>query len=238
MCGRRTVMLRSGIAVILALSSLPGQCDVNGVVTATFENYVFHDSSGYTGTWLGRVPVTDPLSGITLSCPGGSLGVFPYNSSDPTAPSLYHGFNAVLSEGSTFLGWTYDFSIRGLLPTKASSLGIDILYDYERIDNTYGPTGFVTLSGFDANGNLVASISTLPLNQEAQQTHLGFAFASPISSFTVVANNLFTDYDNISYSPVPEPQAAMFLILGAALIALPRRTGRAKRNHCDTTASS
>src|ERR1022692_1141689 len=110
MCGRRTVMLRSGIAVILALSSLPGQCDVNGVVTATFENYVFHDSSGYTGTWLGRVPVTDPLSGITLSCPGGSLGVFPYNSSDPTAPSLYHGFNAVLSEGSTFLGWTYDFS--------------------------------------------------------------------------------------------------------------------------------
>src|ERR1022692_2176100 len=73
MCGRRTVMLRSGIAVILALSSLPGQCDVNGVVTATFENYVFHDSSGYTGTWLGRVPVTDPLSGITLSCPGGSV---------------------------------------------------------------------------------------------------------------------------------------------------------------------
>ena len=182
-----------------------------GTVTATFENY--------SSQFLGFGPVTDPLSGITFNNinPNGGLGVSYFNA--PGAPSLYVN-NNVLEENdpAPYVFWSGNFSIRGLLPQMASSLSVDILYDYDPIADPAGPNGKVTLNGYDSLGNLVGSISTPALNLSEQQTHLALSFASPISSFTVVANNLSTDYDNISFTAVPEPSNVLFLAVAAGAL--------------------
>jgi hypothetical protein len=186
-------------------------------ITANFENY-----GG--GQFFGFAPFTDPLSGITFNNinPAGGLGACYFNS--PVGPSLYQN-NVVLEEnvpqGGVF--WSGNFSIHGLLPTPASSLSVDVLYDYDRIANPRGPSGVVTLEGFDAQGTLVGSISTPPLNQDAEQTHLSLSFASPISSFSVVADNVSTDYDNISFTTVPEPTACSQILMGAVGLVGRRR---------------
>lgn len=184
------------------------------IITATFENYY--------SQFLGFGSVTDPLSGITFNNinPSGGLGVSHF--SDTSLPSLYQN-NNVLEQNvpSSGVFWSGNFSIRGLLPHAASALSVDILYDYDPTANPAGPSGKVTLDGYDAMGNLVGTISTPALSLSAQQTHLALSFASPISSFTVVADNLSTDYDNISFTPVPEPS---YVLLLGALVALGRVT--------------
>jgi hypothetical protein len=82
------------------------------------------------------------------------------------------------------------------------------------------------LEGFDANGVLVGSISTPALTLEAQQTHLSLSFASPISSFSVVADNVSTDYDNVSFTTVPEPTVSSLFLMGAFVFMATR--GRSK----------
>jgi hypothetical protein len=207
---------------------LTGVARVNAAtVTATFENY-----GG--GAFLGFAPVTDPASGITFNNinPYGGLGACLFTDPNMNLPSLYRN-NVVLEQnvpqGSVF--WSTDFSIHGLLPQPASSMSVDVLYDFDMIADPRGPSGTVTLEGFDANGHLVGSVSTPPLTLEAQQTHLSFSFASPISSFSVVADNVSTDYDNISFTTVPEPTACSVILMGAFLL-LRRVEGQKRGRRC------
>lgn len=209
------------LAVLLAtLLTFPGGAAKAATITATFENY-----GG--GQFLGFAPVTDPQSGIRFSNinSNGGLGACLFTDPNTNLPSLYRN-NVVLEEnlpqGSVF--WSSDFSIHGLLPQPASSMSVDVLYDFDRIADPNGPSGTVTLEGFDANGVLVGSISTAPLSLEAQQTHLSLSFGSPISSFSVVANNLSTDYDNISFTTVPEPTACCLFLMGSFVFMAMRRS--------------
>jgi hypothetical protein len=221
-CNRKMEMsLRNLAPFMVALIVLRGAQTWAATITANFENY-----GG--GRYFGVAPFTDPLSGITFNNinSSGGLGACYFNS--PAGPSLYHN-NVVLEEnipqGTVF--WSANFSIHGVLPAPASSLSVDILYDYDRIANPRGPSGVVTLEGFDVHGALVGSISTPPLSVDLEQTHLSLSFTTPISSFSVVADNVSTDYDNISFTAVPEPSVWSI----AAVAAIGAMAARCSRRH-------
>ena len=187
--------------------------------TATFENV--------SGQFLGFTPFVDPQSGITFSNLR-NLGLGAQYFDSPTRPSLYRNNTVLISNApgvlpNGIISWTNAFSIHGILPVSANQLGVDILYAWGVTANSAFTSGTVTLKGYGASGDLVGSISTPTIGSEVDQTHLEMVFPSSISSFDVVTNTLSTDYDNISFSTVPEPTNVLLLLMPLACFTLLRR---------------
>ncbi len=163
------------------------------------------------------------MSGIRFdNINGFGLGACLFNSS--TLPSLYQNNMALVQnvpESTVF--WSANFSVHGILPARANQMGVDILYTWGVTQDFTQTSGTVTLNGFDSNGLLIGSASTPTLGGFGLQTHLDASFPSAISSFTIVANGLSTDYDNITFDTVPEP-STIALAVTAPILLLRRRT--------------
>jgi hypothetical protein len=175
--------------------------------TATFENYV--EGQNFQPTLL------DPLSGIFFHDATGGTHSFTIEYASTEFGGGNYLTNGIVSPGPTG-SWTGDFGFSADLPAPANRVSFDITYNGNHL------TG-VVLTGYDGSGGVVAQEQG-PVSAPSNFT---FEITSPhydITHFTVaVHGGVFTGYDNVSYTVLPEPTGLWLALPAAAMIARRRR---------------
>jgi hypothetical protein len=172
--------------------------------TATFENFTVGQTF--------KPSFTDPISEITFSNATSSVEGFAIAS----GLSQFAGTHYLNSASDT--GWTYQFGFTGNIPVSADQVSLEIS------DGGSSNTAGVTLEGFDANNALVAQQSGSS-NEPDPFTLQITSSQYDITSFKVIAAGIFTGYDNIGYTILPEPASISFLLLSSII---PSQICRAK----------
>lgn len=207
----------SNILYALILPALLGICVpgiARAVVIADFENFA---EGHYGGT-----PLLDPISGIVFSNPisANSNFIVEFSSAWPTRPLTSPG-NILTTNGYTpGPGWGlgHQFSFTGTLPAATGLLQMEMVY---------AVTGAaqVTLTGFNStNGQVASTVFTANTGAFLETTLNLSSPGNDISWFTVTSTDISNGFDNIRFTPVPEPSALAAVAIGAA--ALLRRPAR------------
>jgi len=209
----------SNILCALILPALLGVSIPNtshAVVIADFENFA---EGGY-----GGAPLLDPISGIVFSNPisANSNFIVEYSSSYPTRPLTSPG-NILTTNGYTpGAGWGlgHAFNFTGTLPAATGLLQMEMVY---------AVTGAaqVNLTGFNTSNAQVANTVFTANTGAFLETTLNLSSpGNDISWFTITSTNISTGFDNIRFTPVPEPSTLAAVAIGAAALLRRRSRGR------------
>jgi hypothetical protein len=173
--------------------------------TATFENFTVGE--------IFKPSFTDSGSGITFSNSTGPTQDF-----EITDGLSEFGYSNYLSSGSTAPGWSYQFGFTGGLLSPSNYVSLKV-----SDGGSSNATG-LTLEGFNSVGMIIvqqsgSSIESDPFTLQITSSQYD------ITSFKVIAAGIFTGYDNISYTILPEPASISFLLLSSII---PSQICRAK----------
>jgi hypothetical protein len=162
---------------------------------------------------------TDPRSGIHfINSTGPDPGewVIEYTGSYAGLPTVSPGHYLSSVGYAPGPAWSlpHNFGFTGILPEPANSIGLTLLYQHLSIDPG---TPTIRLEGFDAHDELVASTDLVLTSSVIAEQRLQIDSLSDMSWFKVTPQNIFSSYDNISFTP--EPSA---ILLGCAVAILRR----------------
>jgi MYXO-CTERM domain-containing protein len=153
-------------------------------------------------------PFTDPLSGITFSNPASANQNFTSEFGDfaparpLTSPGNFLSSNGWAPGGGIAL--PYQFGFDAHLPEASGLVQMELIY---ALGSSGGNT--VTVTGLNSAGATVASTSYHATSGFFVETTMTLSSPSnDISAIHVVANDIFDGFDNIRFSPVPEPASA------------------------------
>jgi hypothetical protein len=191
----------------ILLLALAASANAQITRTATFENFTVGQTF--------KPSFTDPISGIIFT-----------NSTGPTddfdiADGLVEFSNDNYLGSGSPAGWSWEFGFTGKLPAPADQVSIEVS------DGGIGYDSNVTLEGLDKNNNVIAEqsgISTPPGTFGPDPFTI--QIISPdynVVSFQVIAVGIFTGYDNITYTILPEPTPISCLFLAISFPILNRR---------------
>jgi hypothetical protein len=200
--------------VIASIASLlaAGSAGASGI--AKFENY----PEGL----IAFGPFTDPTSGITFSNPVSANMNFTsefgdFSPSRPlTSPGNYLSSNGWAPGGGIAL--PYQFGFTATLPEASGLVQMELIY---ALGVSGGNT--VTVTGLSATGTTVAMTSFHATGGNFTETTLTLtSLSNQISSIQVVATDIFDGFDNIRFSPIPEPTSVGSIAV-AGMVAMARR---------------